>query len=297
MMAGEQGRPQEPTSGAGFGPSAADPGPVAGEPGGPARTGGPPSGAPGHGGGGGKGLCGCLGCFGVILFAVIVIPVVLAGGAWLMLPTIMSPADTEWQMVQVDPATTQQVEERIQGSMARLNQEGSTTLELTEDELNQILAQGIRELRAQQQALARDPDAGVEEEEMARAAEDTRGRFVIENGVVRLDMVVDIPEQVTGLPGRLRGQTTGMELSLRPRAAGSVVALRVESARIGRIPVPVNMALGLLQRMPVAHEIRWMDPQTREIRVPLEELGNLPQGVNVDRIEAEAGRLVMELSR
>lgn len=257
----------------------------------------PESAASGGGGGGGKGICGCLGCFGVILVAVIVIPVVLLGGAWLMLPTIVSPADTEWTMVQADPASTQAVEERLQGSLSRLNQEGSTTLELTQEELNQILAQAIQEMRSRHAAQAQEAGAGEEEEEMARAAAGTRGRFVIEEGVVRLDMVVDIPQEVAGIPGRLRGQTTGMELALRPRAAGSTVALGVEGARIGRVPVPVNMALGLLQRTPAAHEIQWMDPETREIRIPVQEMGDLPQGVTVDRIQAEGGRLVMELSR
>jgi hypothetical protein len=247
--------------------------------------------------GGGKGLLGCFGCLGAIVILLVVMPVVLVGGAWLMLPTLVSPADSEWSMPDPDPVRTQEVQERVQDSRMQLQDEGRTTLEVSEEELTLILAQGLAEMRGRgtQGSPAEDMELG--EEELARTAEGTRGRVQIEGGVVHLDLVMDIPAQATGLPARLRGETTGLRLSFQPRAAGSGLALRVEDARIGRVPVPVNLALGLLRRTSGGQESRFLDPQTGEIWIPVREIGDLPDDARIDGIQADQGRMVLELSR
>ncbi len=247
--------------------------------------------------GGGKGLLGCFGCLGIMVIALVFMPVVLVGGAWLMLPTLVSPADSEWTMPEPDPVRTQEVQERIQGSRVQLQDEGRTTLEVSEEELTLILAQGLVEMRDRRTQGSPGEDMGLDEEELARTAEGTRGRVQIDGGSVHLDLVMDIPAQATGLPSRLRGETTGLRLSFRPRAAENGVALRVEDARIGRVPVPVNLALGLLRRTSGGQESRFLDPQTGEIWIPVREIGDLPDDARIDGIQAEQGRMVLELSR
>lgn len=247
--------------------------------------------------GGGKGLFGCVGCLGVTVILLVVMPVVLIGGAWLMLPRLVSPQASEWSMPVPDPVRTQEVRERVQASRFQLESQGRTTVEVSEEELNLILAQGLDEMREGRSEAVRGEDVGLDEGELARTAEGTRGRVRIDGGLVHLDLVLDLHPEATGFPSRLRGETTGLRLSFRPRPTGSGVALAVDEARIGRVPVPVNFVLGLIRRTSSGRESRFLDPQTGEIWIPVREIGNLPDDAQIDRIEAEDRRLVLEFSR
>ncbi len=240
----------------------------------------PSSPPPPSGSGSSKGLFGCLGCAGIAVIALIMVPILFFAGLWVMLPRIIAPEDTEWAMVEVDPAHTAEIREGLQEEVERLESGERMEIELTEYDLNQLLAAAL-----------------AERETEPRDGPDPQARFRIGDGVLYLDAMVVIPETLEGVPGRLRGQPTGMQLGLAPRAAGEYVAMRVREVRLGRIPIPVDFALGMLAGSEDAEEIPFLDPATGELRLSLARLGGFAEGMRAESLTVGDGVLRLTLSR
>lgn len=231
----------------------------------------------------GKGCFGCLGCVGVTVVALIGIPLALAAVAWFMLPTIIAPADTEWTMVPADSARAAEIQESFEADLERLEAGERVVIELDESELNQVLATAMAEVMSD--------SLGVEGVEGERP----QARFRLEDDRLALDARITIPEDAVGLPSRIRGQPTGLELVLSPRVAGNGVALRVERVRAGRIPIPVGAALRLLGWIGPAENLPFLDPSTGELRIALSELGE--NDATLHDLSVREGSLRLELSR
>ncbi len=225
--------------------------------------------------GSGKGIFGCLGCLGAVILVLIVVPIALVGIGWMMLPRVMAPADTEWVMVEPDAERGQDVRESLQ---AQLGTEGRTTIELTEADLNQLLANAMAE---------RFPDADGT----------PQARFRFDDDILYLDARIVVPEDAEGIPSRMRGEPTGIQLGLAPRALGDAVSLRVQEVRMGRIPLPVGFAMGLLAGTEAGAGIPFLDPESGELRLPLAQLGPMAQGMTLHDLSVRGGSLRLDVSR
>ena len=276
---------------------ARDPETAAGGSGAGAGAGGPGSGvggaaAPPPRTGGGRGLFGCLGCVGALFVVVILVPVVLVGTAWFMLPRIVSPADTEWVMVDPDTERAQALKEGLEEDLRRLDGGERTVIELTEEELNQLLATALVHGFAD-----RSSPGGAVGEPSGSRGEPPQARFRITDDVLHLDARVTLPDHAEQVPARLRGRPVGMELGLIPRATGDAIALRVRDVRIGRIPLPLGFAMNLLAGTEAGGEIPFFDRETGELRIGVAQLGPAAEGMTLHDLSVRGGSLRLDVSR
>lgn len=231
-----------------------------------------------------RGTLGCLGWGLVAAGAVVVLAVAVLIAGWILLPTLASPTDADWEMAEADPEHTEEIRERLEEGMDRALAEERHVVVLTEEDLNALLAQSLERWRPEDLPPEDRP----------------RFRFRLEEGVVALDVVGPVPEDVGRVPGRLEGAHTGLSLDLRPRADGDVLALGVVGARLGRIPLPVGLAMGLLPHLPLDPEVAFLDPARGELRIPLEPLVGvpaLPEGVHLRDLREVDGTLHLEFAR
>lgn len=233
--------------------------------------------------GGERGSLGCLG-WGLIVAGVLVVAGVGAFIAlWLLLPTLVSPVDPDWEMAGPDPERTEEIRGELEEGMDRALIEGRAGAEVTQEDLNILLAQALERWQP--------PDVPPEHR--------PRLRFLVGDGAVTLEVVGPVSEDMRGVPGRLRGVMTGVALDLRPRAAGDALAMGVEGARVGRIPLPVGLAMNLVPHLPLDPEAAFLDPARGELRIPLEPLvgvPSLPEGVRLEDLEVVDGALLLEFA-
>lgn len=241
--------------------------------------------------GGGKGCFGCLGCAGVAVILLVGIPIAMVAAGWFFLPRLVEPADTEWAMVDASPTEAREIQESFETEISSMEPGDRTTLEVSEDELNQMLALALE--RAEEGQGGQGAQTGPEVPEF-RGPE---GRFLVGRDAdrsLRLDLRIIVPEDVPGVLGRLAGRPAGLELLLHPRAAGDAIAVRVDEARLGRVPLPVDLALRILSGTDMGREAGFIHPGTGEIRLPLRQVG---EGMIAEDLTVEEGFLLLHLTR
>ena len=205
-----------------------------------------------------RGGCGCL----FVLLVILLSPMLLLGGIWLLLPTLVSGSDTDWQMVAPDPERVAAVEERLTSAMERGTGDG-LEIELSELEINQMLSHGIQ--------AGIDQARAEEESDYALPAtlEELRARVRLEPGSALTDVQLPLSARMPMIPGRLDGATLALHLAVELEAADTQLLARVDSARIGRIPLPANTALGLLARFAPEVVEDWVAADGRTLRLPV----------------------------
>lgn len=241
--------------------------------------------------GGGKGWFGCLGCAGVAVILLVGIPIAMVVAGWFFLPRLVEPADTEWAMVDASPAEAREIQESFETEISSMEPGDRTTLEVSEDELNQMLALALE--RAEEGPGGPDAESHPEVPEF-RGPE---GRFLVGRDAersLRLDLRIIVPEDVPGVLGRLAGRPAGLELHLHPRAVGDAIAVRVDEARLGRVPLPVELALRILSGTDLGREAGFIHPGTGELRLPLRQVG---EGMIAEDLTVEDGFLLLHLTR
>lgn len=233
---------------------------------------------------GDRGALGCLGWGLVVAGVLVVMAVALVAGAWMALPRLVAPEDPDWEMAAPDADRAEEIREGMDAVVARAADEGRGEIHLSQEDLNVLLAQ----------ALDRWHPEGVPPEDRPRL------RFLVEEGIVSLEAVGRVPQDARRIPGRLRGELTGLTLVLTPRAAGDAMAMGVDGAYVGRIPLPVGLAMGLLPHVPLDPDVGFLDPARGEIRIPLEPLAGVPElppGVHLTALEPVDGSLRLEFAR
>lgn len=199
-----------------------------------------------------RGGCGCL----FVLLVILLSPVLLLGGTWLFLPTLVSGSDTDWEMVAPDPEQVDAVAERLASAAERDTGDG-LEIELREREINQMLSYGIHE--------------GIDQAKPP-TFEELRARVRLEPGSVLTDVQFPLSDQMPMIPGRLDDATMALHLALELEAVDTQLLARVDSARIGHIPLPVNTALGLLARFAPEDVEDWIADDGRTLRFPVKHL-------------------------
>ncbi len=241
--------------------------------------------------GSGKGWFGCLGCAGVAVILLVGIPIAMVVAGWFFLPRLVEPADTEWAMVEASPTEVRELQESLETQVSSMEPGDRTTLEVSEAELNQMLASALE--RAEEGPGGRGTEMGPEVPEF-RGPE---GRFLVGRDAdrsLRLDLRIIVPEDIPGVLGRLAGRPAGLELHLHPRAVGDAIAVRVDEARLGRVPLPVELALRILSGTELGREAGFIHPGTGELRLPLRQVG---EGMIAEELTVEEGFLLLHLTR
>ena len=223
---------------------------------------------------------GCLGWLLIVAGTAVLAVVAAIIGTWAALPTLVAPEDPDWEMTPPDPERSEEVQDALESALDQAQDEGFGEVRLSQEDLDLLLAWAMERWQPEDIPLEDRP----------------RSRFRVEGGTVALEVVGQVPEDARRIPGRLRSEMAGLSLEVRPRAAGDALALTVEGAYMGRIPLPVGLAMGLLPHIPLDPDVGFLDPGRSEILVPLEPLAGvsaLPEGVRLDQVTVEEGGLVL----
>lgn len=225
-----------------------------------------------------RGALGCLGWILIVVGSLVVLFVASVITAWVMLPTLVAPEDPHWEMAEPDAHRADDIRAAMDSALGRAREEGRGEVRLSQADLNVLLAQALDRWQPEEVPVRDRP----------------RLRFLVEDETVSLEAVGRVPEDARRIPGRLRGGLTELSLELRPRAAGDAMAMAVEGAHVGRIPLPVGLAMGLIPHIPLDPDVGFLDPARGEVLLPLEPLAgvpDLPEGVYLEALEPAAGEL------
>ncbi len=211
--------------------------------------------------------------FRVLVWAVLGLLVVVVTGAGLGVlvgPALLAPA-TSYSM-EADPARVEAFEARLAATGRELlrNPDRTASLELEEADLNALLAAAAANLSAQGEVLV--PWAVVS----------------LLPGEVRLAGAVVLAD--SSVPRALRGRPIGLDVRLEPRVTGERLELTVLGLRLGRIPLPPGLVLGVAGRaLPLPPELG-LDWRRRQITLALPDLAPPDAGAEVRLTGLEVDR-------